>query len=135
MIHSRVPGLGRHQRRPPRQALCPPPASCCGSNAGRCLRWHRAAGGLNWTSVLPAAERTSTHGAELQAVFLDPGPSSFHFGELNLSHPGGLERESEHSGPEKIPFPFLVFFSSQGSSVLSLCRRLKGNAFHLKLVL
>lgn len=41
--------------------------------------------------LCPARSREDKY-TKLQAVFLDSGLSSFNFGELNLSHPGGPER-------------------------------------------
>lgn len=46
--------------------------------------------------LCPARSREDKY-TKLQAVFLDSGPSSFNFGELNLSHPGGPEGECDRS--------------------------------------
>lgn len=117
---------GTPSKTPPQQALCPPPPLPLPP-----LRLVSGGTGLNWTSALPAAERTSTHRTKLQAVFLGSGPSSFNFGELNLSQPGGREPGWDHSGLQgSFPVPYFLVLS--GSSVASSSL---SEGFHLKPVL
>lgn len=51
------------------------------------------------------------HGRTDSRLVGDSGPSSFHSGELNLSHAGGLEPERGPSEEDPHPAPWFLLFS------------------------